>query len=82
MTGPEKRKGLKSGGAGKPLRSRGFLSHPGGRPVPNDETGEGTAPDPVSRKSHGMKQAVPQTDAKPHRLTPQVATKPYRLEDT
>ncbi len=82
MTGPGRRKDLKSGGAGKPMRSRGFLSHSSGRSQSVGETGDGNSPDPVSRKSQGMKQAMPQTDAKPRELTPKTATKPYRLGDT
>nr|WP_319385697.1 hypothetical protein [uncultured Roseibium sp.] len=82
MTGPGRRKDLKSSGAGKPMRSRGFLSHSGGRPAPAGETGDGTTEDPVSRQSQGMKQAVPQTDGSPVELTPKTRPKPYRLEDT
>lgn len=82
MTGLGRRKDMKSSGAGKPMRSRGFLSHSGGRPAPVGETGEGTKEGPVSRKSQGMKQAVPQTDGKPLELTPKTHPKPYRLEDT
>ncbi|WP_306144359.1 hypothetical protein [Roseibium sp. MMSF_3412] len=82
MTGPEERKDLKSIRAGKPMRSRGFLSHSGGQSGPDGETAGGSTASPASRKSQGMKQAVPQTDAKPRELTPKTTTKPYRLEDT
>ena len=77
MTGPSKRKDLKSIGAGKPLRSRGFLSHSGGP----SRSASGTGDSDVSPKSRGMKQALPQTDGKPQALTPRTTTKPYRLED-
>lgn len=82
MTGPGRRKDLKSSGAGKPMRSRGFLSHSGGRPASVDETGNATTDGPLNRKSQGMKQAVPQTDGSPVELTPKTPPKPYRLEDT
>lgn len=82
MTGPGKRKDLKSVRAGKPMRSRGFLSHSGGQSGPDGETADGGTASPASRKSRGMKQAVPQTNAKPRELTPKTATKSYRLEDT
>lgn len=82
MTGPGRRKDLKSSGAGKPMRSRGFLSHSSVRSQSIGETGDGSSPGPVNRKSQGMKQAVPQTDAKPRELTPKPTTKPYRLGDT
>ncbi|WP_420335522.1 hypothetical protein [Roseibium sp.] len=82
MTGPGKRKDLKSIRVGKPMRSRGFLSHSGSQSGPDGETAGGSTASPVSRKSRGMKQAVPQADAKPRALMPKAATKPYRLEDT
>jgi len=63
------------------MRSRGFLSHSGGQSRPAGEPGDGGAAGAASRKSQGMKQAVPQTDTKPRELTPKTATKPYRLED-
>ncbi len=82
MTGTGKRKELKSSGAGKPLRSRGFLSRPGGQSRLVSESSDDSMAGIVNRKSRGMKQAKPQTDRKPQALTPKTATKPYRLEDT
>lgn len=78
MSGPGKRKDLKSSGAGKPLRSRGFLSH-SGEP---SRSASGAGDIEVKPKSRGMKQALPRADGKPRALTAKTATKPYRLEDT
>ncbi len=79
MAKTENKSRLKSAGAGKPLRSRGFLSHPGG----HTQSGSKDAPAPgqETRKSRGTRQAAASSDGKPKALSPKVSPKPYRLEE-
>ncbi|MET1413513.1 hypothetical protein ABVF61_14655 [Roseibium sp. HPY-6] len=79
MTDYEDRKKLRSHGAGKPLRSRGFLSHPGA-PV-SDADSEGVSKDGPAQKSRGMRQISLQSDGKPKDLSSKATVKPYRLEE-
>lgn len=81
MTVTGKKKGLKSLGAGKPMRSRGFLSQPGGRAAPGTAQDK-AARDPENQKSRGARQVSISADGKPQTLSPRPSIKPYRLEDT
>lgn len=79
MSDDSNRKGLKSTGAAKPLRSRGFLSQPGGgvtRPDAGSETG-----DPIAHhRSRGSRQVFASSDKTPGALDLKPAIKPYRLD--
>lgn len=70
---------LKSAGAGKFLRSRGFLSHPGGQT--QSEATDGPKNPRKNQKSRGTRQGAVSADGKPKALSPKVSPKPYRLED-
>ncbi|WP_299475600.1 hypothetical protein [uncultured Roseibium sp.] len=72
-------KKLRSRGAGKPLRSRGFLSHSGAQSTGAD-IGEGSKDEPAQR-SRGMRQASVHANGKPKDLSPKATVKPYRLEE-
>jgi hypothetical protein len=72
-------KGLKSLGAGKPMRSRGFLSHPGGSPRQGADDVDAQAVHET--KSRGTRQITASVDGKPSSLSAKPAIKPYRLED-
>lgn len=80
MTGSDKQKGRKSAAAGKPLRSRGFLSHPGG--IPTAENGA-TDPQDIGKpnRSRGQRQPVVRQDRKPENLATRTSIRPYKLED-
>ncbi|MCV0425842.1 MAG: hypothetical protein K5905_10235 [Roseibium sp.] len=81
MTEDLRKKGLKSVGGSNAMRSRGFLSQPGGqlssRPgkesLPNGDAGH--------HKSRGARQISVSTDGKPQNLTVKPKIKPYTLED-
>jgi len=79
-TGPkpkgQKPAGMKSTGAKAPLRSRGFLSQPGGSgaPVSGDDATS-------HHRSRGARQISANTDGKPQDLTVKPAIKPFRLEE-
>lgn len=79
-TGPkpkgQKPAGMKSIGGKTPLRSRGFLSQPGGSAVP--ATGDGA---PGHHRSRGARQVSANADGKPRDLALKPAIKPFRLED-
>ncbi|MEP4769350.1 MAG: hypothetical protein ABJY83_15695 [Roseibium sp.] len=77
MTGDQGIKGFKSAGANKTLRSRGFLSQPGGQIAQSGQTGDTT----VHHKSRGAKQVVVSRDGKPQGLAAKPAIRPYSLED-
>jgi hypothetical protein len=74
----EKPIGLKSVGSKKPLRSRGFLSQPGGS-VKTPEDGSGDQP--VHHRSRGARQVSPSSSGTPQDLSVKPVIKPYRLED-
>ncbi|MEM9634081.1 MAG: hypothetical protein AAGA50_22310 [Pseudomonadota bacterium] len=76
-----KSKGLKSVSSGQPMRSRGFLSQPGGQ-----ITGQGVKTDTdkeqkMHHRSRGARQATVSTDGKPTDLSEKPTIKPYTLED-
>jgi|GEM_PF-2207076 len=72
----QKPAGMKSIGGKTPLRSRGFLSQPGGSGAP--ASGE----DPTSHhRSRGARQISANSDGKPQDLAVKPAIKPFRLED-
>ncbi|WP_417708344.1 hypothetical protein [Roseibium aggregatum] len=74
----EKSSGLKSVGSKKPLRSRGFLSQPGGSvKAPSDDSGD----QPVHHRSRGARQVSPSSNGRPQDLSVKPVIKPYRLED-
>jgi len=69
-------KGMKSTATAKPLRSRGFLSQPGGQAAGSgDDTGK-------PNKSRGQRQPVASRDGKPSGLATKAQIKPYSPEDT
>ncbi|MBN9668771.1 hypothetical protein [Roseibium aggregatum] len=74
-------KGLKSVRGQKPLRSRGFLSQPGGAAAAlSGRTGGSEAPK-KHHLSRGGRQITAFTDSKPQALEDKPRIKPYRLED-
>lgn len=80
MTDDGSKKGLKSTGGAKPLRSRGYLSQPGGGAFRPEDDGKATDPTAYHR-SRGSRQVSASSDGKPGALDPKPAIKPYRLED-
>ncbi|GAB2185241.1 hypothetical protein [Roseibium sp. LAB1] len=73
-----KKSTLKSVGSKKPMRSRGFLSQPGGsaKLTADDDGGQ-----PIRHRSRGARHIAPSGDGKPQDLSIKPAIKPYRLED-
>jgi hypothetical protein len=76
MTADDRKPAMKSVTKPKSLRSRGFLSQPGGQAPSGD--GSSTKPN----KSRGKRQPVVSDDGKPAHLTTRVAIRPYKLGDT
>lgn len=67
--------GMKSLQGGAPLRSRGFLSQPGGQAANTpDNTGK-------PNKSRGKRQSIVSGNGKPADLATKVSIRPYTLED-
>jgi hypothetical protein len=81
MAGPDTKKGMKSLGGNKPMRSHGFLSQPvgqahaveGARPASSDEK--------KHHRSRGARQISPSKDGQPENLETRPRIKPYTLED-
>ncbi|WP_029061981.1 hypothetical protein [Labrenzia sp. DG1229] len=75
----ENKKGLRSTNTGKPMRSRGFLSRPGGVAQNSaDDTGGHAGEKTMSR---GKRQISATLDGRPTTLSSKTKIKPYRLED-
>ena len=72
-----KSKGLKSVSSANPLRSRGFLSQPGGQAVASETDGD----EKKHHRSRGARQASVSNDGKPSDLSVKPTIKPYTLED-
>jgi hypothetical protein len=81
MAGPDTKKNMKSLGGNKPLRSRGFLSQPGGQA----QTASGAEGDASDAKAHhrsrGARQVSVSKDSQPESLDSRPFIKPYTLED-
>ncbi|CTQ54727.1 hypothetical protein LP7551_03262 [Roseibium album] len=81
MTGSGSKKGMKSLGGNKPMRSRGFLSQPVGQ-APAAEGVRPTSPDEKNHhRSRGARQNSPSKDGQPQNLETRPHIKPYTLED-
>lgn len=80
MTRETPKKGLKSVSGTAGLRSRGFLSQPGGRPAQDSADGDVAGTSALNR-SRGSRQASASAGGKPEYLTPKPAIRPYTLED-
>jgi hypothetical protein len=81
MTGPDPKKGMKSLGGNKPLRSRGFLTQPGGQ-AQTASGAEGDAPDAETHhRSRGARQVSVSKDGQPENLETRPRIKPYTLEE-
>lgn len=80
MKDPVSKRGLKSVPAGKPLRSRGFLSQPGGQP---SGAGNGTERKEAGEpnKSRGQRQPVVTGNGTPETLATKASIRRYKLED-
>ena len=75
------RKPLKSVAGAKPLRSRGFLSAPGGQlSAATGETGD-PAEGQKHHRSRGARQVSVSTDGKPQDLSVKPKIRPYTLEE-
>ncbi|GAB4523197.1 MAG: hypothetical protein Tsb0019_25130 [Roseibium sp.] len=74
------KKGLKSVAGKTPLRSRGFLSQPGGLSAPSGKTGDQAAT-PEHHRSRGSRQVSATADRRPRDLAVKPAIRPYTLED-
>ncbi|MEP3046763.1 MAG: hypothetical protein ABJL55_01845 [Roseibium sp.] len=81
MAGDQGKKGFKSAGANKTLRSRGFLSQPGGQIAGQSAQSGQTGDTTFHHKSRGAKQVVVSRDGKPQGLAAKPAIRPYSLED-
>ncbi|TYC49260.1 hypothetical protein FMN50_24695 [Rhodobacterales bacterium] len=81
MNQGDKSKGHKSTGGGKPLRSRGYLSRPGGGPAPVPGEADTNA-EALRHKSRGARQISASRDKNPEALETRPSIKPYRLDDT
>ncbi|MBG6210023.1 hypothetical protein IWQ49_004702 [Labrenzia sp. EL_126] len=74
----ENKKGLRSTNTGKPMRSRGFLSHSGGGAQDSaDDTGGHAGERTMSR---GTRQVSATLDGRPKSLSSKTKIKPYHLE--
>ncbi len=72
--------GRKSVGGNKPMRSRGFLSQPGG--IASAQAASGDATDPTKHhRSRGARQISATPDGKPQDLSVKPVIKPFKLED-
>ncbi|MCK7615583.1 hypothetical protein [Roseibium sediminicola] len=72
---------LKSVAGTKPLRSRGFLSAPGGKvSVSTGETSD-AAENSKHHRSRGARQVFVTSDGKPQDLSVKPKIRPYSLED-
>ncbi|MHA7774529.1 hypothetical protein [Roseibium sp. M-1] len=69
--------GVKSASSKAPLRSRGYLSQPGGSVPAASGDGDATA----HHGSRGARQISANTDGKPQDLVVKPVIKPFRLED-
>jgi len=81
MADDKDRKGLKSTGGQKSLRSRGFLSQPGGTAVGASEKTGGAEALEKEHRSRGARPISASADRKPQALADKPLVKPYRLED-
>lgn len=76
------KKPLKSVAGNRPMRSRGFLSAPGGQvSVSNAEAGDRDEPQ-THHRSIGARHVSVSTDGKPRDLSVKPVIRPYTLEDT
>lgn len=81
MSAKPPKKPLKSVAGAKPLRSRGFLSAPGGQVcVSTGETGD-TTENQKHHRSRGARQVSVSPDGKPQDLSVKPKIRPYSLED-
>ncbi|MBO6508058.1 MAG: hypothetical protein JJ979_06180 [Roseibium sp.] len=81
MTDRTPKKGLKSVGGKAPMRSRGFLSQPGG-PVSKPEDRDASTQHPEQHhKSRGARQVSVSRDRQPEDLASPAPIKPYILDD-
>lgn len=72
---------MKSVGGNKPLRSRGFLSQPGGQVKTADMSQATSQDDKKHHLSRGARHVSVSKDGKPEDLQPRPHVKPYTLED-
>ncbi len=72
---------LKTSKGSTPLRSRGFLSHPGGNPTGTDDTSSDQNDTGKPNKSRGKRQSVVSSNGKPDGLATKATIRPYSLED-
>lgn len=82
MTDKPSKKPLKSVAGNKPMRSRGFLSAPGGQVSASDSDAGNLADAKKHHRSRGARQVAPSTDGKPRDLSVKPVIRPYTLEDT
>lgn len=81
MADDPKKSGRKSTGGNKPLRSRGFLSSPGGQMrAPADGAGE-TPGEELHHRSRGRRQVSATPGGKPQALSAKPKIKPYTLDE-
>lgn len=81
MANGKRKKGLKSVESGKPMRSRGFLSHPGGQTQSASEKDTASDSGTKHHKSRGARQISASPDGNPQDLSVKPNIKPYTLED-
>lgn len=81
MTDGSPRKPLRSVAGKKPLRSRGFLSAPGGQAAAAAGDSGGSAEPHAHHRSRGARQVAVSSDGKPKDLSVKPVIRPYTLED-
>lgn len=82
MTDRSPKKPLKSVAGNKPLRSRGFLSAPGGQVAVSNADAGNPAEARQHHRSRGARQVSASADGKPQDLSVKPVIRPYTLEDT
>jgi|GEM_PF-2078788 len=80
MADERETKGLKSTGRNRRMRSRGFLSHPGGQPRSTSDVEGAGREETKHHRSRGARQNSASTDGRPRDLTVKPDIKPYRLD--
>ncbi|WP_422374614.1 hypothetical protein [Roseibium sp.] len=76
------KKPFKSVAGNKPMRSRGFLSAPGGQSAASTADAGNSAEVQTHHRSRGARQVSVSTDGKPRDLSVKPVIRPYTLEDT
>jgi len=80
MTGKTPKKPLKSVVGSKPMRSRGFLSAPGGQGTAMSANADNPVEGQKHHRSRGARHVSVSGDRKPRDLSPVPKIRPYTLE--